>query len=88
MIIIDKNYRIETDGLGCSLLFEAKAEKIVKGEMVEVNQRDVWDFLNVEQCLNRYLDLAIEPNPTVEEVLKSIKEVRLTIKNAMSQPTT
>lgn len=83
MIKIDENYRIEPDTHGCTLVYENKVIKNVGGEDKEVTQRDFWHFLNVEQCLNRYLDLAIESNPTVESVLESIKEVRLTIKQAL-----
>lgn len=85
MIKIDDKFHIEADNTCCTLvLVESKTrfdEKL--GKDVDYVTTDQWHFLNVEQCLNRYLDLCLNPAKSVADVLEAIKAARLSIKSAV-----
>lgn len=85
MIQIDSNYRIETDGTGCTLVKTLNKTRTDKksNETVHYMTKEEWHFLNVEQCLNRYVDLVIEPSETVVDVLALLRQARLEIKAAL-----
>ena len=85
MITINQNFKINTDGNGCTLIHTEQKTRINKEtEQPEPYTTDQdYHFLNVEQCLNKYLDLVAEPCENVLEVLMAIRSGRLEIKNAL-----
>ncbi len=87
MITIDNNFRIETDGYGCSLI-QTEDKTRINAKTNETESYTVttpYHFLTVEQCLNRYLQLQQEPCKTVLEVLQAIKDAKLTITQVSHQ---
>jgi len=84
MITINENFKINTDGNGCTLIHTEKKFKVNKdtnlAEPYESTQE--YHFLNVEQCLNKYLDLVVEPCLDVINVLAAIQQGKLEIKTA------
>lgn len=86
MIQIDQNFKINSDGLGCTLIQTQQKERINKDtkQSESYQTESTFHFLNVEQCLNRYLDLVMEPSEDVIEVLSAIKQARLEIKSCLA----
>lgn len=82
-IKIDSKYSIETDGSGCTLVFEENRRRKKKnsGEEEPFLYRDQWYYLTVTQCLERYLSLSMENASEVKEVLQRVNEVEGTIKS-------
>ena len=78
---IDDNYKIRTDGVGTILIFEEKRQREKDGKMVDFIFTDQWFYLNVEQCLRKYLDLRIEQCSDVKEILAKIEQTREFITN-------
>ena len=74
------NYSIDTDGAGTILMFQEQRQREKNKEMVDFVHRDQWFFLNLQQALNKYLDLKIEGSEDVKDCLKRIDEVRNIIK--------
>ena len=83
MIKIDDNYRIENDAYGCTLVYSKKGTKVVDGIEKETTSTERWHYLNVEQCLKRYLDLVIEPSLDVVQVLAAIDSAKVLIRNVL-----
>lgn len=81
---LDNNYSVNTDGAGTILLFEEQRKREKDGVEVEFTFRDQWFYLNIQQALNKYLDLKIEGAKDVEECVKKIDEVRDIIKKVVS----
>ena len=81
---LDNNYSVNTDGAGTILLFEDQRKREKDGVEVEFTFRDQWFYLNIQQALNKYLDLKIEGAKDVEECVKKIDEVRDIIKKVVS----
>jgi hypothetical protein len=78
---IDDNYRINTDGAGTILIFEETRQREKDGNEVDFLFTDQWFYLNIEQCLRKYLDLRIEQCSDVSEILAKIEETREFITN-------
>ncbi len=80
---IDEQFHIEAEDMCCTLVKVEKKTRIDKEtqEEVEYTATDRWHFLNIEQCLNRYVDLCINPCKSATDVLQALKETRLAIKN-------
>lgn len=78
---IDDNYKIRTDGSGTILIFEEKRQREKDGKMVDFIFTDQWFYLNIEQCLRKYLDLRIEQCSDVSEILAKIEQTREFITN-------
>jgi hypothetical protein len=76
---LDNNYSVNTDGAGTILLFEEQRKREKDGVEVEFTFKDQWFYLNIQQALNKYLDLKIEGSKDVEECIKRIEEVRTII---------
>jgi len=77
---IDDNYTVTTDGAGTVLNFQQPRQREKNGEMVDFIHKDNWFFLNLQQALNKYLDLKLEGSEDVKDCLKKIEEVRNIIK--------
>jgi len=78
---LDDNYSIDTDGAGTILNFQQPRQREKNGEMVDFIHKDSWYFLNLQQALNKYLDLKLEGSEDVKDCLKKIEEVRTIIKS-------
>ena len=78
---LDNNYSVNTDGAGIILLFEEQRKREKNGVEVDFTFKDHWYYLNIQQALNKYLDLKIEGAKDVEECIKKIEEVRTIIKS-------
>lgn len=76
---LDNNYSVNTDGAGTILLFQEQRKREKDGVEVEFTFKDQWFYLNIQQALNKYLDLKIEDAKDVEECIKRIEEVRTII---------
>ena len=80
MITINENFKINSDGFGCTLIHTEQKERLNKeGAKENYTTEESYHFLNVEQCLNRYLDLVLMPCENVLQVLEAIKQGRLEI---------
>ena len=77
---LDDKYTVDTDGAGTILMFQEQRQREKNGEIVDFLHKDQWFFLNLQQALNKYLDLKIEGSEDVKDCLKRIEEVRNIIK--------
>jgi hypothetical protein len=78
---LDEKFSVNTDGAGTILLFQEQRKREKDGAEVEFTFKDQWYYLNIQQALNKYLDLKIEGAKDVEECIKKIEEVRTIIKS-------
>lgn len=87
---IDNNYRIDTDGAGCTLIFSETRQRKKKdtGEKEDYIFEDQWYFGTVRQCLNKYIDLVQERASNVDECIKLTEEAAITIKGLFSKTVT
>jgi hypothetical protein len=76
---LDEKFSVNTDGAGTILLFQEQRKREKDGVEVEFTFKDQWFYLNIQQALNKYLDLKIEDAKDVEECIKRIEEVRTII---------
>lgn len=81
---LDEKFSVNTDGAGTILLFQEQRKREKDGSEVEFTFKDQWYYLNIQQALNKYLDLKIEGSKDVEECIKKIEEVRDIIKKVVS----
>lgn len=86
MIKINEKYSINTSGEGCSLEVkeikqrEEVVDKVKTGKIVNYLSKEVYYYINVEQCLNKILSLELEDAEDIKGVLAKIEEVRVLIK--------
>lgn len=73
---LDEKFSVNTDGAGTILLFQEQRKREKDGVEVEFTFKDQWFYLNIQQALNKYLDLKIDGAKDVEECIKRIEEVR------------
>jgi hypothetical protein len=78
---LDEKFSVNTDGAGTILLFQEQRKREKNGVEVDFTFKDQWFYLNIQQALNKYLDLKIEGAKDVEECIKKIEEVRTIIKS-------
>jgi len=76
---LDEKFSVNTDGAGTILLFQEQRKREKDGVEVEFTFKDQWFYLNIQQALNKYLDLKIEGSKDVEDCIKRIEEVRTII---------
>lgn len=81
---IDDNYKIDFDNMGATLIYEELRTRMKDGEEIKYTYTDKWYYLNIQQCLNKYLDLAIGNTEDVKECIKKINEVRSFINKFVS----
>jgi hypothetical protein len=81
---LDEKFSVNTDGAGTILLFQEQRKRERDGVEVDFTFKDQWYYLNIQQALNKYLDLKIEGAKDVEECIKKIDEVRDIIKKVVS----
>ena len=81
---LDEKFSVNTDGAGTILLFQEQRKREKNGVEVDFTFKDQWFYLNIQQALNKYLDLKIEGAKDVEECVKKIDEVRDIIKKVVS----
>lgn len=86
MIKINEKYSINTSGEGCSLEVkeikqrEEVVDKVKTGKIVNYLSKEVYYYINVEQCLNKILSLELEDAEDIKGILAKIEEVRVLIK--------
>jgi hypothetical protein len=73
---IDDNYKIDFDNVGATLIYEELRTRKKDGDDINYTYTDKWYFLNIQQCLNKYLDLSMGDATDVKECIKKINEVR------------
>ena len=73
---LDEKFSVNTDGAGTILLFQEQRKREKDGVEVDFTFKDQWFYLNIQQALNKYLDLKIEGSKDVEDCIKRIEEVR------------
>lgn len=78
---LDEKFSVNTDGAGTILLFQEQRKREKNGVEVEFTFKDQWFYLNIQQALNKYLDLKIEGAKDIQECIKKIEEVREIIKS-------
>lgn len=76
---LDEKFSVNTDGAGTILLFQEQRKREKDGVEVDFTFKDQWFYLNIQQALNKYLDLKIEGSKDVEDCIKRIEEVRTII---------
>lgn len=77
---LDINYRIESDNMGSTLIFEEERCREVHGKSVPFVYTDRWYFRNVSEAMQKYVDLKLGKAEDVKEMLNMIKELRELIK--------
>jgi hypothetical protein len=82
MILLDQNYRINTeDNNNCILeFFEQRTKNKGTEKEEQFEYVDQYHFAHVHDCLEKYLYLMQKSSKTVEEILAKTKEVENTIK--------
>jgi hypothetical protein len=78
---LDEKYSVSTDGTGTILNFTEPRQREKNGVTIDFVHKDQWFFLNLQQALNKYLDLSIEKSEDIKDCLKRIEEVRTIIKS-------
>lgn len=78
---LDEKFSVNTDGAGTILLFQEQRKREKNGVEVDFTFKDQWFYLNIQQALNKYLDLKIEGAKDIQECIKKIEEVREIIKS-------
>jgi hypothetical protein len=76
---LDEKFSVNTDGAGTILLFQEQRKREKDGVEVDFTFKDQWFYLNIQQALNKYLDLKIEGSKDVEDCIKRIEQVRTII---------
>ena len=78
---LDEKFSVNTDGAGTILLFQEQRKREKNGVEVDFTFKDQWFYLNIQQALNKYLDLKIEGAKDIQECIKKIEDVREIIKS-------
>lgn len=73
-MILDDNYRIETNRHEVRLVREELTDRINEKTDEAITSRDTWYFPNFEQALKKYCNESLKPCKNVLEVLEAIKE--------------
>ena len=82
MIVLDKNYRIETDNYIFSLKFEEPfISKDKDGNEKQSLRKDEWHFPKIEMALNKYVDESLKPEQSILAVLLKLDELKEIIKS-------
>jgi len=81
MITLTEKYSIETDGAGCTLLFQESRERKKKDseDKEQYTFKDEWYFLSVPQALNKFTDISLEECSDVKEMMVKLDEVKAII---------
>ena len=77
---LDNEYRIESDNVGSTLIYEQPRCREVNGYTEEFIYTDRWYFQDISQALNRYVDLKLGKATDVKEMLNLIKELKEQLK--------
>jgi phosphoserine aminotransferase len=80
---LNKNYRIESDSVGATLIYEDSRMRLKDGKEVDYVYTDKWYFINMEQALNKFLDLSITDTKDAKDCIKKIDEIRDIIKKVV-----
>lgn len=78
---LNKNYRIESDSVGATLIYEDSRMRLKDGKEVDYVYTDKWYFINMEQALTKYADLMMGSAKDIEDLLTIIKQLKKQIKN-------
>ena len=78
---LNENYRIESDSVGATLIYEDSRTRLKDGKEVDYVYTDKWYFINMEQALTKYVDLMMGTAKDVENLLTIIKQLKKQIKN-------
>ena len=81
MIILDENYRVESDSLSHTLIQEEVTNDInpKTGKPTTINNR--WYYPKLGGCLKKYLGETLKKCDTIQSVLNRIDEVEKIIIN-------
>lgn len=83
---IDKNWRIEPDGLNCTLIFSEERESIDKeGNKTFKVFEDPYFHPTVYSALKSYLNKQLEPSKDVQDCVQRIEETYAKIEKLCSQ---
>lgn len=77
---LDSNFRVESDNMGSTLIFEESRCRDTNGKMEPFVYTDRWYFLNISDALSKYSDLRMGQAKDVKEMLNIIKELKELIK--------
>jgi len=79
---INENWRIDTDGEGCTLIFsEKRIRKDGKNKGEEFTFEEPYYYPTVKSCLVAYLNKSLEDSQDVKDCLSKIKIAEQQIKN-------
>jgi hypothetical protein len=82
MLVLDKNFTIDSDGMGVILKFVEPRTRIGKNnETIEYIASNNYYYGSVPQALYKYKDLALESCETLSEVLTRLDEVETLIRS-------
>jgi hypothetical protein len=73
---LNENYRIESDSVGATLIYEDSRTRLKDGKEVDYVYTDKWYFLNMEQALTKYVDLMMGTAKDIEDLLTIIKQLK------------
>ena len=81
---LDENYELEGDKYNWVLKYESDLQ-INKKTGEQYRAVDHWHFPNVRQALEKYMNEAIKPSRTVEDLLVALQEISKQIENLNKQ---
>ena len=79
---ITENYRIDTSGEGCTLVFsEIRTRKDGKSKGESYTFEEPFYYSTIQQCLKAFLDKSLEKAKDVEDCVRLINETYKKIEN-------
>lgn len=80
-LVIDDQYRIESDSSSWNLIYEEVIE--IKPDGNPKIARNTWYFANIKQCLRTYLDQSLKKSKEISGIIKRIDDAEKNINGFM-----
>ncbi len=74
-MILDKDFKIEIDSYNYTLVKEQNTGELNKSSGKPVISRDQWHYPSLKMALKKYVDEALRPSGSIEEVLVKLEEL-------------
>ena len=74
-MVLDKDFRIEVDSYNYSLIKEEVTEEINPRTGKLIVSRDQWHYPSLNMALKKYVDEALRPSKSIEEVLGKLGSI-------------
>lgn len=81
MIVLDKNYRVETNAFNYMLAQEEETDIVNQDTGKFITTHNTWYYPNLGMALKKYLSETLKKCSDVDSILKRIDEVEKKINN-------